>query len=229
MIKEHMQNLEEPIDVAVCVPSTGCWRTGTVRSVLMAWTELLQRSVVDQVPVVVRLLTQDTSCLPQSRHNLVKEALKLGSSHVMFVDADMKFPSDTFIRLLLRDKDVIGVNCTNRTWPVETIACDLKNGRRIDSRKKFGVQKVQHIGTGLMMVKTSVFRKMQPPLFMFEWIPQENKYCGEDVYFCAKCHDVGVDVWVDHDLSKECGHIGDLTYGPGYIGMEIPEYKVKAS
>jgi hypothetical protein len=40
-----------------------------------------------------------------------------------------------------------------------------------------------------------------------------GKLLGEDIYFCIKAKDAGIDTYVDHDLSMEIGHIGNYTYG----------------
>ena len=159
--------------------------------------------------------------LVQSRHNLIVAALKDKCTHIMCLDSDMTFPRDTFIRLYQRDKDAIGVNATTRAYPVMHIAHDLK-GKRISSAGKSGVQKVQHVGLAVMLMKAEIFGRIEPPLFMMEWIPEMGSYCGEDVYFCAKLQHAGVDVYIDHDLSNEVGHLGAQHFGPNMIGLDAP-------
>lgn len=168
-----------------------------------------------------RLYTQSTSMLVQSRHSLVAAALTDGCTHLLFLDSDMTFPHDTAVRLLMRDKGVVGVNATTRSYPTMHIAHDLK-GERLDSRKKTGVQKVQHVGMAVMLINAEVLKRLTPPLFMMEWIPDIAAYCGEDVYFCAKVQQSGEDIWVDHDLSHEVGHLGAQHFGPNMIGLEKP-------
>jgi len=160
--------------------------------------------------------------LVQSRHNLTVAGLRDNCTHLLFLDSDMTFPGDLAQRLLLRDKAVIGVNATTRGYPVNHIAHNLK-GERLDSRRKNGVQKVQHVGMAVMLINTDVIKKMTLPLYMMEWIPDIPAYCGEDVYFCAKVQQAGEDVWVDHDLSHEVGHLGNQLFGPNMIGTERPQ------
>lgn len=159
--------------------------------------------------------------LVQSRHNLIAAALKDNCTHILMLDSDMSFPSTTASDLLLRGKDIIGVNATTRNYPVMTIAHDLK-GKRIDSRGKAGVQKVQHVGMAVMLMKREIFHKISPPLFMMEWIPDTGNYCGEDVYFCAKAQAAGYDIWIDHDLSQQVGHLGSQLFGPEMQGLDAP-------
>jgi hypothetical protein len=62
-----------------------------------------------------------------------------------------------------------------------------------------------------MMIKASIFAKLEEPYFYFEQLPN-NKILGEDIYFCIKAKDAGFDTWVDHDLSMGIKHIGQYTY-----------------
>ena len=224
MTKARMQNIGERIELGICVPSHGGWKTAFGRSLvsmtqhLMAWRPDPSLGIRS---FRYRLYTQEGSMLVQSRHNLTVAALKDKCTHLLFLDSDMTFPKDTAIRLLLRDKEIIGVNATTRSYPVMHIAHDLQ-GKRIDSGKKFGVQKVQHVGMAVMMLSAGIFQKLLPPLYMMEWIPDTGSYCGEDVYFCAKAQAAGYDVWIDHDLSKQVGHLGAQHFGPNMIGLEKP-------
>lgn len=224
MIKEHMQNIGEHIELAICVPCHGDWKTGFGRSMVAMAQHLMGWRPDPKLGIKrfrFRLYTQGTSMLVQSRHSLVVAALKDKCTHILFLDADMTFPQDTAIKLLMRDKKIVGVNATTRSYPTMHIAHDLE-GKRVDSRKKHGLQKVQHVGMAVMLINTEVFQKMTPPLFMMEWIPDIQAYCGEDVYFCAKAQQAGYDIWIDHDLSHDVGHLGSQHFGPGLIGMEKP-------
>ena len=165
------------------------------------------------------------SMLVKSRHDIVLRAIERNCTHVLFVDSDMQFPADTLMRLLKRGREFVGVNATTRGFPVQHVAHGL-DGKRVDSRKKHGLQKVQHVGLAVALIAVDVFKRMEPPLFMMEWIPDKRTYCGEDVYFCAKAQAVGVDVYIDHDLSHEVLHVGRQVYGPGLIGYEVPQAKV---
>lgn len=224
MTKGHMRNIGEHIELGICVPSLGGWKTLFGRSMVTLVQQIMGWRPDPSLGIKkfrFRLYTQETSMLVQSRHSLIVAALKGKCTHILFLDSDMTFPQDTFTRLLLRDKEVIAANATTRSYPTMHIAHDLK-GRRIDSRKKFGVQKVQHVGMAVMLINTKIFSKISPPLFMMEWIPDIQAYCGEDVYFCAKVQQAGYDIWIDHDLSKEVGHLGAQHFGPNMIGLEAP-------
>jgi hypothetical protein len=68
------------------------------------------------------------------------------------------------------------------------------------------------IGCGVMLISRETLEKIEKPWFFFELLP-ENKLLGEDIYFCVKAKDAGIDTYIDHDLSQEIGHVGSYTYG----------------
>jgi hypothetical protein len=39
-----------------------------------------------------------------------------------------------------------------------------------------------------------------------------STYIGEDVFFCQKAAAAGFKIWIDHDVSKEIGHIGTFEF-----------------
>jgi GT2 family glycosyltransferase len=152
------------------------------------------------------------------RNKLVKTAIDAKCDYIVFIDADMRFPKDTILRLLRHQKDIIGVNATTRAEPVMPTAKNLKieedgscSWLPIYSNSRKGIEKADGIGCGVMMIKESVFAKLEQPYFYFEQLPN-NKILGEDIYFCIKAKDAGIDTWVDHDLSMEIKHIGQYTY-----------------
>ena len=152
------------------------------------------------------------------RNKLVKTSLEAKCDYIVFIDADMRFPRDTIMRLLQHNKEIIGVNATTRSEPVVPTAKMLhieKDGsctwQPIYSNSLKGISKADGIGCGVMMIKADVFNRIQEPYFYFEQLP-DNKILGEDIYFCVKAKDAGIDTWVDHDLSMEIKHIGQYTY-----------------
>ena len=64
--------------------------------------------------------------LPQQRMTLVKEAFQSGSTHILWIDSDMRFPKDALIRLLDRDLPIVGANYPMRRTPIIPTATNLK-------------------------------------------------------------------------------------------------------
>ena len=214
------------LDIAIGIPTGGMWdmEFGKCLASMVYKTTMWKPSVEKGIESLrLRLYCQPGSMLVKNRQILAAKAIQEGCSHLLFLDDDMSFPDDLLIRLIERDKPVIAVNCTTRSFPVHYIAHDLK-GKLIDSRGKVGCQKVQHVGCAVMMLETELIKRLTPPLFMMDWIPDVRDFCGEDVYFCAKLGaEAGAEIWIDHDLSQEVGHIGRLKYGPGMIDVEAPQ------
>jgi len=160
----------------------------------------------------VSLITVESSMLSTSRERIVRQALRNKEyTHLMWIDSDMKVPMNTIHRLLAHKKDFIAANCTTRKAPVEPVAHDLE-GNRLHSVGKHGIQEVQHVGLAVALVKLEPLKRLRPPLFLMDWIHEYSDYCGEDVYFSQKLKDIGVSLWVDHDLSVEVGHVGTKVY-----------------
>jgi hypothetical protein len=150
--------------------------------------------------------------LCQNRQTMAQVALQGGASHIMFVDTDMIFPMNTLERLLKARKAFVAANCTTRAEPCVTVAHTLQ-GERLRSIGVAGLERVQHVGLAVALIRREVFEKTVPPHFLMDWIPQIKAYCGEDTYFCQKIQAAGFDCWVDHDLSHEVYHIGDREFG----------------
>jgi glycosyltransferase involved in cell wall biosynthesis len=167
----------------------------------------------------VNLYTSMGTLIFDQRNNMVESALEEGADYVLFIDADMRFPKDTLERLIAHGKGIIGVNATTRSAPVKATAKTLEidedgtcNWKQISSKNKTGIQKADGIGCGVMLISKETLNAIPKPWFFFELLP-ENKLLGEDIYFCIKAKDVGIDTFIDHDLSQEIGHVGNYTYG----------------
>ena len=165
------------------------------------------------------LNTPNRSSIDRMRNYTAKVALNNGFDYLMFIDADMRFPKDALVRLLKHNKDIVGVNATTRSEPVKPTAKNINyeedgsvSWLPVYSNVKKGIEKVDAIGCGVILIKNSAFKKLEKPYFYFEQLPN-GKLLGEDVYFCIKAKDAGIDTYVDHDLSMEIGHIGNYTYG----------------
>lgn len=204
---------DKTLDVIVGIPTNGIWRNEMGKSLTLMFSYYALHRVGDAKSQRLGLITADSSVTVTNRHMLLKKACQEPQrTHLLFIDTDMEFPMNTVNRLLAHDKDVIACNCTTRVEPILPVAFGFDD-KRIDSRGKTGVQKVRQVGAAVMLIRLDVARKLKPPFFMHEWIPEMQTYCGEDVYFCQLLQQAGVDVWIDHDLSREIRHIGTKAYG----------------
>lgn len=134
------------------------------------------------------------SYIPNNRIALVRQALEMNASHILFIDSDMRFPPDSIDRLLKANKDIIGANCKQRTQAEWTAR---KDGKFVQPGK--GLEEVDTLGFGVILISINVFN-MPEPWFAMPYHTQEKKLIGEDVYFCTVAKEQGYKTWVDHDL-----------------------------
>lgn len=145
----------------------------------------------------------------QTRTNIVKEAQKYNCTHLLFIDYDMLFEDDLAEKLMKHDKDIIGVNSMVRDLPLTTtVKLHNEKGEQIyePSTELF---ECQAVGTGVMMIKMSVFDKLPQPWFFYEQNGGEMK-TGSDMWFCNKAKEAGFKIWCDPRI--KVGHIGDYVY-----------------
>ena len=170
----------------------------------------------------LKLYTMAGTLIFDQREKLVDAALAEGCDAVLFIDSDMRFPSDTIDILLSRDVPIVGVNAVTRRKPTLPTALNLhveKNDEgkiirhawhKIDSMGKEGIEPVTAVGFGVVMIRREVFEKVPKPWFDVGW--GAKGIIGEDVHFCIKALDAGIQTYVDHSLSKHIGHIGTYEY-----------------
>lgn len=146
------------------------------------------------------------------RQQLVDEALATTCTHILWIDSDMKFPSDTLAQLLSAQKSIVAGNYSTRVAPHRPVA--FKNANNLDSRSYTGsgLEKVYAVGSGLMLVKREVYEKIPRPHYSVTWNEDYTNLVGEDVYFCDKAAQYGYQVYIDHKLSLQLAHIGTRAY-----------------
>lgn len=197
------------VTIGIC--TGGTVRAETVASLVSNIINLAQ----DGTPA--GLLLQIGGYVDVNRNKIVETALKGGTTHIMFVDADMIFPDDGVAKLLKLDKDIVGANYNIRLDPTaDTLSGPtvkmLVDGKVVSMvNKDFPTElfKAYAIATGFMMIKADVFKKLNKPYF--EAFQEANgKHHTEDVEFCKRANDAGFEVWCDPTIKM--GHIGNYVY-----------------
>lgn len=156
----------------------------------------------------------------RARQRLVEAALEQDADYILWLDSDMRFPPDTLVRLLNRDKDLVGANYSKRGFPPEFVAVkSIQNDEQcVTGPDSEGVESVEALGFGVVLMRVSALldlhnpRGPEGPWFFFKWDEEKGSAFGEDVYFCELFRQAGHEIFVDHDLSKLCGHIGDFEF-----------------
>jgi hypothetical protein len=164
----------------------------------------------------VSLKISQGTLIANQRAELSLDAMQENCSHVLFVDSDMRFPQDMIGRLLKHDLDIVATNCARRRMPTGPTAQLYKeNGDRElvwTMPDSTGLQEVGSVGMGVMLIKSNVFAALSEPWFETPWRHDKRGYIGEDVFFCQKAAAAGFKIHIDHDVSKEIGHIGTFEF-----------------
>lgn len=150
--------------------------------------------------------------LSDSRTTLANDAIKNGSEYILWLDSDMVFPNDTFARLHKHNKDIVSATYSTRKKPLRSVAFVDQFDADIRLNEPTGLHSVYAVGMGCMLVKTTVFKKLPEPWFSINWIADEKRFSGEDMYFCDLAYNNGYEIYVDVDLSKEVAHHGSKLY-----------------
>lgn len=182
------------------------------QSTVLAKTAFSLVHSVINVPFEVDFVLRIGCDIIGSRVWLVRNAIKHKATHILFVDHDMYFPPGTIQRLVAADKDIIGGAYNFRQLPLRStaipIGSELKDGEyRIDpATLPKEIFKCIALGTGLLLIKLSVFEEIPEPWFQFGRGKDGELVQGEDTFFCVQARKAGFDVWADPTLGvKHCG------------------------
>jgi hypothetical protein len=225
MSKPKLVNVQpaDKLKVALCQPCRVA-RPGYVHDVqnLVMYT---MRAAGDLLELGV--LVEASTYIHKGRNNLVAAALKAGVTHVLFLDDDMRFPKDTLGRLLAHRVPVVGANYVTRGVDVDLgrpRPLAVKDGGKLVYTREdsTGLEEVEGLGTGVMLIEASQFAKVSFPWFE-TYYDKQGRHHGEDYDFCAKVRKAGGRVFVDHDLSKAVRHVGEFEYN---YQMALPDEEV---
>lgn len=213
------------LNLAVCVPShDNC--TALFAYDLANMMGVLGVAVGQEKIENVSIFTSVGTYIHSARQQLIEMAINAGADYILWLDSDMRFPSNAVFRLLSHNVDLVGINYSTRGVPpvytaIKTTGIDNGTGiaEKVETTAdKTGLEEASAIGFGCCLMRTEWLHRLHDPYgekgpwFFFEWNPEHKGMVGEDVYFCRLAREVGATVYVDHDLSKECAHIGQLEY-----------------
>ena len=155
--------------------------------------------------------------IAESRNYCVIQAKKNACTHILFVDDDMFFPSDTLSRLIACEKEVVGVYSFSRQLPLcPTVAFLDEKGEHLphDKIPQFvrpdSLFKCFSVGMGVCLIHLPIFEKIEKPWFAFETHESGKIMIGEDAWFCRQAQKAGLDIWCEPRL--EVKHLGEFAY-----------------
>ncbi len=175
-----------------------------------------------QRPDFIYLDTARGGDIAEKRDRQVQEAMRIGCTHILFLDGDMVYPQRTLVDLfdlLNRGADLASIICYRGYPPYDPILWRADG----DSEKKlfpfrdykFGdVVEAGATGLACVLVKREVFEKLEPPWFRIqrEEVNREGKVLiiqrGEDTYFTRRATKAGFRFLVN--TSYDIGHLREF-------------------
>jgi hypothetical protein len=157
-------------------------------------------------------IAKNCSLLSVARQGMIDECRAGGVSHMLMLDDDMVFPPDLCNRLAAHKKRCIGVNSLRKNIEALHYTARGLDGQWVASKGKKGIEEIAAVGLAMFLLDMDVMRKIPKPHFEILWNEEKQIYGGEDMYFCRKLIGAGEKIFIDHELSNMCGHVGSLVY-----------------
>ena len=201
--------------IFIGIPTQDTWKAAFGQCLIQTFEHA--RATLD---VDITLNQSRGTLLNDMRTHLVEQAMLMGATHIMFFDNDMTFPPDTIARLLAHKKPMVGANYSTRRKPCvhpTTKSADGKSYVYTDHMST-GIEECMAGGFGVALIETGLFEAVNRPWFdggeaRSAFNEGKTSDFGEDYYFCYKARqETGNGFWVDHDLSKQVGHVGEYVY-----------------
>lgn len=162
------------------------------------------------------------SLISLGRDMLLHRALRDKSwSHVLWIDADLKFEPRCIRRLLVDNKDIVGGYYPKKGLPIEPASAPVAQGEETEH-----LLETSYVATGFMMIKREVieamiehykdeltfrYGDMDGCVALFNTMIDENgTYLTEDYAFCHRAKSLGFRVWMDKRFILP--HIGQMEY-----------------
>ena len=211
------------LKIGICIPSGHTWDADFAMCLINLFAHVLTRPMPGVRQVELVLANERTSLIPKSRQGLIEKAIRNKCDYALFIDSDQTFPSNLLYRLLKHEKKVVACNIATKSIPSSPTARNEHpthpGGDVVYSDPhKHGLEKVWRIGTGVMLVDMKVFNVLKKPWFSISYDDEQSEFIGEDWWFCRKLEEQGIEIYIDHDMSREIGHVGCFTFTHDLIG-----------
>lgn len=223
--------MSKKVKLAICIPSNGEWKADFGYCLAQLCVYCSSALFFDGEEREVLFIDKRTSNLPRSRQECLEDALMQDCTHALFIDTDQIFPMDTAHRLLRWGKPVVACNIPLKTVPSYPTARARGGDRNPfgtpiysnSSANPMGLEKVWRVGSGIMLIDLSIMEKIDKPWFEIRWSDKHSQFVGEDWFFVKRVEDAGFDVYIDHDLSRHIGHVGNFQFTHAHIPAFVEE------
>ena len=213
----HRVDTKEPVKLALCIPSNGMWHADFGFCLASMCVQIACYPFENDQDRRVVVLEKRMSTLPRARQELLEDALLQGCTHAMFLDSDQAFPNDAAHRLMAHKKGLVACNIPLKTAPSFPTA--RARGPTVfgvpilSTPDKNGLERVWRVGTGIMLIDLKLLADLPKPWFELRWSDKASQFVGEDWFFLGQLEKAGRgEFWIDHDLSKQIGHVGNFMF-----------------
>ena len=164
----------------------------------------------------IDIVFDENSLVYDSRNNILEEAIVSGYDYLLFIDSDIIFPADAVLQLLVDKKDIVtGVYYErkgDKHRPVLFKNVQIRDGNNpptaefVEDVEPF--MSVDACGMGFCLIKLDA---IQPVIkeYLSPFEPYQG--IGEDLSFCYKCKQMGIDIWADSRFDLK--HLGIQAFG----------------
>lgn len=154
------------------------------------------------------------SLVYNSRNQLARRAIEMGSDYILWLDSDMMFEPDTLKRMTNimgeKDLDILSGIYFRRCEPYTPVLCDklsISEGgcdhHNLEEVPE-GLFEVEGIGFGCVLMKTDVVFDV---LARFHDAFSPIHAVGEDLSFCWRARECGYKIFADSSIQLgHCGH-----------------------
>jgi hypothetical protein len=169
-----------------------------------------------------------SSLVTYARNRVVQSFLDTDCQYLFWIDSDIHFTSDDFLRVLLLTVDC-GVVCAAYPLKTEQEQFIIKHpDLRTYAVNKYGLVKVDGVGLGFCCMKREIVEQVvatKPTLWdavhqveiadvfrLDTIVDADGRRCGrgEDMAFFQDIQDLGHSVWLDPKITL--GHVGERVY-----------------
>lgn len=194
--------------VMIAIPNLGNIDTRLMMK-LLRWTAMPTNWSQATIVAPIGQIPHDSA-----RNYCVDQFLQTDDTHLFFLDDDVVPPVDALELLLAADVDVI-----SGLYPSEWFDNDdgyikkrnnvfseiRKDGELVEAKGK-GIVPIRSCGGGCLLIKRHVVEeKVQMPWFKFHYNDRGLMDVGEDVDFCKKVHEAGVQLYAH--MGVQCNHV----------------------
>lgn len=159
------------------------------------------------------IVPEEGYTIAENRNYTAVQAVRNQSEYLLMIDDDMTFPPNLIDKMVANDKDICGVAYHPRCELDRMKAIDETHWVNLDKNKdpKYkDVFECHATGTGIIMIRTEVFKKIPQPWFVFEYYDNGACKIGEDWYFCINAKKYNIKTHTDPTIPV--GHWGEKIY-----------------